>query len=191
MPKVVDREKYRKELLDKCLNLFSQRGYGNVTMREIARELGVSTGTLYHYFPDKQNILESLFGFAAEQGIGKYKTIIVGKEKIEEKIDLISNYLLENEEDFKNILLLAVDLFRNSSRWKVADIFIRFSLDYRSLISEELHLTDEQSKSFFIFLIGLLFHRILTPDHVSYRKQVSIMRGLMIDFAQNGNQSLT
>lgn len=188
MPKIVNREEYRKELLNKCLNLFSKIGYGNVTMREIARELGVSTGTLYHYFPDKQNILESLLGHVTDQGISSYKNITAGKKTVKEKVDLISNYLLENEEYFKNIILFAVDLYRNSSPWKVADIFTKFSLDYRSLISEELQLEDESSKSFFIFLIGLVFHRILTPDHISYRKQISIMRDLLMDVAQNGIQ---
>ncbi|NJL79674.1 MAG: helix-turn-helix transcriptional regulator, partial [Richelia sp. SM2_1_7] len=56
MPKIVDHEKYRKELLWKSFDLFAQKGYGSVTMREIAKELGVSTGTLYHYFPNKESL---------------------------------------------------------------------------------------------------------------------------------------
>ena len=58
MPKIVDHEQYRKELLGKCFDLFAQKGYGSITMRQIAQGLGVSTGTLYHYFPSKQALFE-------------------------------------------------------------------------------------------------------------------------------------
>ncbi len=183
MPKIVDRDEYRRELLDKCLSLFSKIGYGNVTIREIARELEVSTGTLYHYFPTKKSILESLLEHVSVQGISKYKSIINGSKDVKVKIELLSNYLLENEEYFKNVILLAVDLFRNSPAWKVDGAFTKISLQYRSLISEELQLSEEISKSFFIFLVGLVFHRILTPDHISYKTQVSMMRDLMLNVA--------
>jgi AcrR family transcriptional regulator len=51
MPKIVDHDQYRKELLSKCFDLFAEKGYGSITMRQIAEGLNVSTGTLYHYFP--------------------------------------------------------------------------------------------------------------------------------------------
>jgi AcrR family transcriptional regulator len=39
MPKSVDHIQYRKELLNKCFNLFAEKGYGSITMRQIARGL--------------------------------------------------------------------------------------------------------------------------------------------------------
>ncbi|MEL6181775.1 MAG: TetR/AcrR family transcriptional regulator, partial [Myxococcota bacterium] len=60
MPKVVDQEAYRQELVQGATRLFSERGFGSVTMREVARALGVSTGTVYHYFPSKQKLFEAV-----------------------------------------------------------------------------------------------------------------------------------
>ncbi len=54
MPKIVDRERYRKQLLQQSFELFAEIGYGNITMRQLAQKLAVSTGTLYHYFPSKE-----------------------------------------------------------------------------------------------------------------------------------------
>lgn len=59
MPKIVDQDAYRSELVRGAIPLFSARGYGSVTMRQVASELGVSTGTLYHYFPSKQSLFEA------------------------------------------------------------------------------------------------------------------------------------
>ena len=72
MPKIVDHDQYRKELLSKCLTLFAERGYGSVTMRQIGQGLGVSTGTLYHYFPSKESILIQLVEELCEQDIATF-----------------------------------------------------------------------------------------------------------------------
>lgn len=45
---------------DAALRLFAQKGYAAVSMREIAREVGVQAGALYNYTPDKQSLLVSL-----------------------------------------------------------------------------------------------------------------------------------
>jgi AcrR family transcriptional regulator len=41
-------------------SLFAQHGYAAVSMRQIAREVGVQAGALYNYIPDKQTLLFTL-----------------------------------------------------------------------------------------------------------------------------------
>ncbi|WP_417712869.1 TetR/AcrR family transcriptional regulator [Pseudophaeobacter arcticus] len=43
-----------------ALRLFAQHGYAAVSMRQIAKEVGVQAGALYNYIPDKQSLLHSL-----------------------------------------------------------------------------------------------------------------------------------
>src|SRR6056297_3337236 len=43
-----------------ALRLFAQYGYAAVSMRQIAREVGVQAGALYTYTPDKQALLFDL-----------------------------------------------------------------------------------------------------------------------------------
>ncbi len=42
------------------MRLFAQSGYAAVSMRQIAREVGVQAGALYLYTPDKQSLLFDL-----------------------------------------------------------------------------------------------------------------------------------
>lgn len=44
-------------LLRTTARLFQERGYAAVTLRSIAAEAGVTTGSLYHYFRDKEEIV--------------------------------------------------------------------------------------------------------------------------------------
>jgi AcrR family transcriptional regulator len=53
-------ERSRRAVLDTALQLFAQQGYRATTMREIAERAGVSTGNVYHHFPDKERIFREL-----------------------------------------------------------------------------------------------------------------------------------
>ncbi|HEX7832649.1 MAG TPA: TetR/AcrR family transcriptional regulator [Thermoanaerobaculia bacterium] len=53
-------ERSRRAVLDSGLYLFSHHGYRATTVREIAERAKVSTGNLYHHFPDKEAIFRAL-----------------------------------------------------------------------------------------------------------------------------------
>jgi AcrR family transcriptional regulator len=44
------------------LELFSSQGYRGTSIREIAEAAGVSTGNVYHHFPDKETIFQTVLG---------------------------------------------------------------------------------------------------------------------------------
>ena len=53
-------EKSRQQILDAALKLFSHRGYGATSVRDIAEEANLSKGNVYHHFPDKETIFRAL-----------------------------------------------------------------------------------------------------------------------------------
>ena len=83
-------ERSRRLVLDAALNLFSHGGYRATTMREIAEAAGVSTGNVYHHFPDKQAIFETLVDELIE---------ISGTKRFPFRRALLSGRFPENLED--------------------------------------------------------------------------------------------
>jgi AcrR family transcriptional regulator len=55
-----DRELLRNQILDAARSLFVERGIEAVTMREIAKQVNYSATTLYHYFADKEALLQAV-----------------------------------------------------------------------------------------------------------------------------------
>lgn len=45
---------------NKALELFAAKGFGQVSMRELAAHVGLTAGSLYHHFPSKQHLLFDL-----------------------------------------------------------------------------------------------------------------------------------
>ncbi len=61
MPRAVRETDSRTAILDAAEELFSQRGFGAVALREIARASGLNVGSLTYHFGDKAGILESIY----------------------------------------------------------------------------------------------------------------------------------
>ena len=63
MPKVVPeyKEIAKNKIIQAAIKIFSQKGFHKSTMDEIAREVGVSKGTLYTYFKSKEEILKEIW----------------------------------------------------------------------------------------------------------------------------------
>lgn len=53
-------EKSKHHILDAALKLFSHKGYGATSVRDISEEAGLSKGNVYHHFPDKEAIFRAL-----------------------------------------------------------------------------------------------------------------------------------
>src|SRR4051812_10429637 len=51
----------RDRLYATAMQLISTRGYEATTLRDVARESGVSVGLLYRYFPSKQAVVIALY----------------------------------------------------------------------------------------------------------------------------------
>ena len=58
------KEATRKGILDAARRLFARKGYEETTTRDIAREAGIASGTLFNYFPSKEAIVARLAGEA-------------------------------------------------------------------------------------------------------------------------------
>jgi len=62
-PKHVQEKKDAKKqrILDQALPLFAEKGYENTSIQDICNAAGVSVGSLYFYFPNKELIFEKIF----------------------------------------------------------------------------------------------------------------------------------
>ena len=60
-------ESTKNKILLISIKLFSQYGYNEVSMREIAVAVGIKASSIYNHFDSKQSILEAIYAFYDEQ----------------------------------------------------------------------------------------------------------------------------
>ena len=56
MPKIIDHDKRKQDILKRAFVIFAQRGYQDTNLSYIADRCGISRPTLYLYFKDKEEI---------------------------------------------------------------------------------------------------------------------------------------
>ena len=69
-------EQRREMIARAALKLFAERGYERTTTREIAREAGISEGTIFKYFPTKHDLLLAFFSREAFAPLAEIFTLV-------------------------------------------------------------------------------------------------------------------
>lgn len=95
----------RQSIIDAVRQAFNEESYSGLTMRKIAARVGCTAGTLYLYFPSKEDLLRHVW----EDEFEKLHIYILGAvdqardpiEKARQVFLAWSRYFLQNKEDFR------------------------------------------------------------------------------------------
>lgn len=63
MPKIVDKEAKKMEILNAAMQVFAQKGVVKTKIIDIATTAGVGKGTIYEYFRSKEEIFTSAYNY--------------------------------------------------------------------------------------------------------------------------------
>ncbi|MCP4895984.1 MAG: TetR/AcrR family transcriptional regulator [bacterium] len=75
-----------EKILRTAIKLFSHRGFRQVSIRELTREVGIKESSLYNHFHSKNELLDVIF----DTFLRAYQTLELTDEQIDEKIAAVS-----------------------------------------------------------------------------------------------------
>jgi TetR/AcrR family fatty acid metabolism transcriptional regulator len=99
-PVIEGEPEKRRAILHAALRVFAEKGYHGCRIADVARQAGVAYGLVYHYFRNKDELLESVF---AEQW-----TILLGA------IRAIADGPGTAAEQVASVIHFAIDVFRTA-----------------------------------------------------------------------------
>ncbi len=67
MPKIVDHDMRRSQIVDAVIGVVHRDGYAGVSVRSVAEEAGWSTGAIRHYFVSQQELIAFAMADLAER----------------------------------------------------------------------------------------------------------------------------
>lgn len=71
-----DPDSPRGRLLVKAAHLFKQKGYERTTVRDLAKEVGIQSGSIFHHFRTKEEILKAVVEEAIRYNTAKMETAL-------------------------------------------------------------------------------------------------------------------
>lgn len=187
MPKIVDHDQYRKELATSSFDLFAEKGYGSVTMRQIAESLGVSTGTLYHYFPSKKALFEQLAEQISQRDVLIAGSVMSGVQTLEERLEVLGAYLVKNEDYYIKWLCVLIDFCQHQDREEIKNsvAFRRVDQLFLETFYTLLGIQDPTLASFVMCLFdGLIVERLWGNKMVSFPEQLALLGKMLTAYVE-------
>lgn len=187
MPKKVDPDERRAQLIEAVWQVIARDGMENVTVRTIAAETGFSAGTLAHYFQDKDDILVSALRLSHEQIAARWEAKLEGLNGLEALKELVlDNLPLDDERELET--RLAMNYWSRavthehvvSSQWRAGPSLFRRLADLASEAQElgEIDSTEpaeDIAERLHALIDGLSLHSLLYDDRLTRERQEHLM----------------
>ena len=160
MPKAVNADAKRQEILDACLFRFAEKGYASISMRQIASSLGVTTGLLYHYFPSKRDILNAILIHYRDQHLSDARLVLVDIAHPPTRLNVLCDFIDDRLDSMSALLMVAIDASRVGDA-QAKGLIQGVLFAYVQAISTLLHLSSEKANVIIDMTFGhLLRHAI-------------------------------
>jgi TetR/AcrR family transcriptional regulator len=94
-----EKLKQRQEIFAAALELFSEKGFHNVSMHEIARKSEFAIGTLYKFFKNKEDLYKALM---LEKSDKFHDALMKAIEEPDDEIEKLRNYVRVKGQFFRD-----------------------------------------------------------------------------------------
>ena len=188
MPKKVDHDERREELVLAAWRVIAANGIDEVTIRDIARESGYSSGVLAHYFKNKDDLLAHALQLSHTRIRKRYDTEV---EETPAAVDalraiLIDNLPMDEQRDMETRIEMSfwARALRNGD---LHDIQQGESETLRTLLRELVEQAQEDGKiaaghdreevleMLGAMIDGLSLHALLYPKRLPPKRQAAVM----------------
>ena len=165
----------RRRIVGVAFRIFAEQGYGSVSMRQLARDLGTSTGTLYHYFPSKHALFEALVTHRLAVDLVEATSSFQADTSPAEKQAALIAFISSHTSRLQDTLRITLDYARHDAPAS----FLPTLLDgYRRPLQDALG--EEAGALGLSLLLGLLVQRMLggqvtAEDHLQALARLSLV----------------
>ena len=77
----------KEKIFDVSIDLFSQYGYDGVSIRQIAKEVGIKESSIYNHYQSKESILESILTYYIKEMIREEAPVMQSRENLDMDFD--------------------------------------------------------------------------------------------------------
>jgi AcrR family transcriptional regulator len=176
-PRQSDTAETRARIIQAALECFSRTGYNQTTMDDVVAASGVSKGTLYWHFKNKEDLLESAIRALFEEYFGADPLAHLDNlPTASDKLRAVAQEAVEASKHVSGMFNLFIEYWTSSSQRERADhVWFEFLLEYKSMLvsiieagisAGEFKPTDAEALawSFLAAYDGLAAYVMLKPD---------------------------
>jgi len=125
-PKIVDKEQRRESILGAAFLIFSQKGYHSTKLADIAQAAGIGQGTLYYYFPTKEEIFWGVYERMMGRLEEETRTRLASLESPKARMEALVRGIFESFPEIRPPWLNEAE----EERWRVTTGFFQVMMEF-------------------------------------------------------------
>jgi AcrR family transcriptional regulator len=134
------KQNKKSRIIEAAARVFANRGYNSTLIAEIAAEAGIGKGTIYEYFPSKEDLFFAVFEWFVEMTEAEDKvSISVLGGSASERLRALNDALLRSWIDMLDMYSLVMEFWSASAsskmRLRFKQAFRESYRDFRQLVS--------------------------------------------------------
>jgi AcrR family transcriptional regulator len=110
----VDR---RDVILERAADLFAKQGVAATTVREIAEAVGILSGSLYHHFASKDEIVDAIVSSFMEDLVARYDAVLASETDPQKQLVGLVRASIATSAEHPH----ATEIYQNDARYLQAD----------------------------------------------------------------------
>lgn len=130
-----------KDLMAAALGLFARQDYSSVTIKDIARRLGVNTVLIYYYFDSKEDLFRATLEHCIKNALETFRQL---ERTHEDPVKMLSAWFSTQARlasEIRQLVKIMLDYSVSSTQSKVADAAIRLFYDHEiKILSSRIQL---------------------------------------------------
>jgi AcrR family transcriptional regulator len=172
------RHAYRDAILDNSERLFRQRGVEIVKVRDIAEATGISVGTLYNYFRDKNDLVKTIERRCVQRFFESLQQPMATEEPLRQLEEFLRRTLLWLEQSYETVA--SVSSVQNEPTAPSA-FFLTTALDSNDLQKYNQLLDEHINHTIQLKLLG----SSVSSEKLSWYLRL-LMQAAFVDWIQTG-----
>ncbi len=171
-----EKKELRQEILDAARDLFVREGFENVSMRKIAEKIEYSPTTIYLYFHDKSDLLDSIVEETFARLVKKQstldQTVSDPIERLEKGLRAYIDFGLKHPNHYKVSFMMPVSTMNADMCPRAREMGQKAFANLRGMLEEcasknliEIHDLDTTAQCVWAMIHGLTFLLIAKPHY--------------------------
>lgn len=175
MPKIVDHDQVRADIVARAVELFAEQGFGGLGIRGLAKAVGMAKSSIYYYFPTKEALIEAVIEAVVAQDVASLEGVVGSAGTFDDRLDRAISWFSDKEDR----LATQIRILNEAAREQIWTDDGSVIGTYVKGLSRVIGLNVGAARSFYLHVLGVVLQRMVDGNRTQLRRELGAFADLL------------
>lgn len=175
MPKIVDHDQVRADIVARAVELFAEQGFGGLGIRGLAKAVGMAKSSIYYYFPTKEALIEAVIEAVVAQDVASLEGVVGNAGTFDDRLDRAIAWFSDHEDR----LATQIRILNEAAREQIWTDDGSVIGTYVKGLSRVIGLNTGAARAFYLHVLGVVLQRMVDGNRTQLRRELGAFADLL------------